>query len=85
MTYVNRKWTFFILELYFCPNFWTNHFYNKKETINNRNTILVLPIYFKMKKISLLVDVSSSKTPLLNLPNITLYVTLTYVSRNCEH
>ena len=38
-----------------------------------------------MKKISLLVDLSSSKTPLLKLPNITLYVTLTYVSRNCEH
>ena len=38
-----------------------------------------------MKKISLLVDVSSSKTPLLNLPNITLYVTLMYVSGNYEH
>ena len=35
-----------------------------------RNTILVLSIYFKMKKISLLVDVHSSKTPLLKLPNI---------------
>ena len=32
MTHINQKWTFFILELYFCPNFWTNHFYNKKET-----------------------------------------------------
>ena len=26
------KWTFFILERYFCPNFWTNRVYNKKES-----------------------------------------------------
>ena len=34
-----------------------------------RKTYLVLSIYFKMKKMSLPVDVRCSKTPLLDLPN----------------
>lgn len=35
-----------------------------------RNTNVVLSIYFKMKKISLTVDVRRSKTPLLKFPTI---------------
>ena len=57
---------FFIPEWYFCPNFWTNRPYKKKRP---RKTYLVLSIYFKMKKMSLPVDVRCSKTPLLDLPN----------------
>jgi len=63
-THINWKWTFFILEQYFCPNFWTNHLFNTKGTMN---TNLILSICFKMRKISPWVDVPHSKMPLLKL------------------
>ena len=54
------------LELNFCPNFWTNRLYNEKEAKKYKFGTVSL---FKMKKISLPVDVRRSKTPLLNLPS----------------
>ena len=56
------KWTFFILERYFCPNFWTNRLYNKKRLWN---TNLVASTYFQMKNSSLPVGMRCSKMPLL--------------------
>ena len=32
VTHIKRKWTFLILEQYFCPNFWTNRLFNTKGT-----------------------------------------------------
>ena len=63
VTHIKRKWTFFILEQYFCLNFWTNNcVFNTKGT---KNTNLILSICFKMRKVSLWVDVPRSKKPLL--------------------
>ena len=50
------------MELNFCPNFWTNRLYDKKEAKKYKFVIVSL---FKMKKISLPVEVRRSKTPLL--------------------
>ena len=54
------------LELNFCPTFWTNRLYNEKKAKKYKFGTVSL---FKMKKISLPVDVRRSKTPLLNLPS----------------
>ena len=60
------------MELNFCPNFWTNRFYNKKEAKKYK---FVIGSLFKMKKISLPVDVRRSKTPLLKplVINVCIY------------
>ena len=57
---------FFILEWYFCQIFGQIVPIIGKRP---RKTYLVLSIYFKMKKMSLPVDVRCSETPLLDLPN----------------
>ena len=66
-TYVNRKWSFFHFWWQFCPNFGQIISIIVK-TLRNAN--LVASRCFKMKEISLPVDVRCSKTPLLKLPNI---------------
>ena len=57
--YFNWKWTFFILQRYFCQNFWSNRLYNKKET--KKYKFGSVKVRFKMKKTSVPVSLRSKR------------------------
>ena len=69
MTHVNREWTFYIPEQWFCPNFQLNRLYKLSVKKPSNTNFIASKHITQREKSSLPVDVRLSKTLLPKLSN----------------